>query len=138
MDVVLLILLCVFAWMFYSSCINKQNKVYRILCAIFNIKPKTNIKVSETVKNEKKYTFGKYVTDVAQTATFMITTKRAVPVECINKIFMSNNKTLHGISAICYIMNDGLTTVHRWKIYVDSAHDSIIGCIANEIANCYN
>ena len=104
---------------------------------MFNIK-KDKTPIAQETKNEKKYTFGKYVSDVAETATLMMTTKRAVPVETVNSIFFSNGKTLQGISAICYVMVDGVVTNHRWKIYVDSAHKHVIGIIANEISNCYN
>lgn len=85
-------------------------------------------------KQQTKYEFGKFVPNPKQTLMFWVEAKN-VPFQAITNIFICNNKTLVGISAVCYIMPNNK---HSWKLYADDSYKDVIEQVAKEIYDCYN
>jgi len=119
LDLIIIILALVFLYITYKD---------KILEKFGGIKYQKNIQ-----RIDSKYEFGKYVINPKQTLVFWIEASH-LPFDSITKIFMYNNRTLEGISAVCYVMGNK----HSWKLYADDAHIDVIGNIAQEIYGCYH
>lgn len=95
-------------------------------------------RAAQELKQKAKFEFGEYIANPAKSVTFILSKNMDVPVDKIMPIFVQNERTLTGVSAICNVIEDQYgQTMHKWKIYTDTAHCEVAGSVAKQISNKY-